>query len=80
MLRGKRTSYEGGVRIPLIMHWKGKVGFSEGKGQGVRDELVSTLDLMPTILNVAGVAQPDGLSGKSLLPLLQGRVKSWREY
>ena len=80
MLRGKRTSYEGGVRIPLIMHWKGKVGFSEGRGQGVRDELVSTLDLMPTILNVAGVAQPDGLSGKSLLPLLQGRAKSWREY
>ncbi|MFL3665658.1 MAG: sulfatase-like hydrolase/transferase, partial [Verrucomicrobiota bacterium] len=59
MLRGKRTSYEGGVRIPLIMHWKGKVGFSAGRGQGVRDELVSTLDLMPTILNVAGVAQPD---------------------
>ena len=39
LLRGKRTSYEGGVRIPLIVHWPGKA-----KPGQVRNELVSTLE------------------------------------
>ena len=76
LLRGKRTSYEGGVRVPLIMQWSGREGF----GKSVRTELVSTLDLMPTILSAANAALPKGLAGKSLIPMLQGQVKGWREH
>jgi len=75
MLRGKRTSYEGGVRIPFLMSWAARWD------SGVKcPKLVSTLDLMPTFLEVAGVPPLEGLAGRSLLPLLDGRVKEWRSY
>ena len=76
LLRGKRTSYEGGVRVPLLVQWSGVEGF----GKSVRRELVSTLDLMPTILSAAKAVHPAGLAGKSLIPMLQGRVKEWRKH
>jgi N-sulfoglucosamine sulfohydrolase len=75
MLRGKRTSYEGGVRIPFILSWAGRWG------AGRRHlELVSTLDLMPTFLHVAGIPQRKELPGRSLVPLLDGEAVDWREY
>jgi N-sulfoglucosamine sulfohydrolase len=75
MLRGKRTSYEGGVRIPLIVRWP-----AAARAGQVRDELVSTVDLMPTLLAAAGVAPVGGLPGRSLLPLLRGERPAWRPY
>ncbi len=76
LLRGKRTSYEGGVRIPLLMQWSGKPGFADS----VKNELVSTLDLMPTILSAAAAPLPEGLAGRSLIPLLGGESVEWRKY
>lgn len=73
MFRGKRTSYEGGVRVPLIIQWVG----SQEPGQ-VRDELVSTVDLLPTLLAAAGAEAPPGLPGRSLLPLIGGESVEWR--
>tara|TARA_R110002049_G_scaffold4601_5_gene32295 strand:+ start:419151 stop:420620 length:1470 start_codon:yes stop_codon:yes gene_type:complete len=75
MLRGKRTSYEGGVRIPLIMAWPRNI-----KSGHVSNALVSTLDLMPTFLEAAKAEPVDGLSGISLLPLLGGQTESVRKY
>ena len=75
MLRGKRTSYEGGVRVPLIVSWAGMV-----KGGQVNDALVSTLDLMPTFLDVAKAEPVDGLAGRTLSPLLMGRAGDRRKY
>ena len=75
LLRGKRTSFEGGVRIPLIVRWPG----IQQPGQ-VREELVSTLDLMPTFLEVAVASSVTGLAGRSLSPLLAGQTPPWREY
>jgi N-sulfoglucosamine sulfohydrolase len=75
MLRGKRTSYEGGVRIPLLVRW-----LAGAKAGQVRRELVSTIDLMPTVLELAGVAPLPGLPGRSLAPLLRGERPEWREY
>ena len=75
MLRGKRTSYEGGVRVPLIVSWAGQVE----PGQ-VRHELVSTLDLMPTFLEAAGAKPVDGLPGLDLAPMFDGRKVKWRPY
>lgn len=74
LFRGKRTSYEGGVRIPLIIQWAG----GQEPGQ-VRDELVSTIDLMPTLLAAAGAEVPTGLRGRSLLPLIAGESVEWRK-
>ena len=75
LLRGKRTSYEGGVRIPLIIRWPGL----QQAGQ-VREELVSTLDLMPTFLEAAAAGEVTGLAGRSLNPLVAGQAPPWREY
>ena len=75
MLRGKRTSYEGGVRVPMILSWPGRV-----KGGQERNELVSTLDLAPTFLEAAGATPVEGLSGASLLPMVEGASTKWREY
>lgn len=73
LLRGKRTSYEGGVRVPLIIKWA-------DRWQAVRNELVSTLDLMPTLLEVTGADPVPNLAGHSLIPLLDGQAKNWRTH
>ena len=75
LLRGKRTSYEGGVRVPLIVRWPGRA-----RAGHVSDALVSTLDLMPTLLAAAGAKPVAGLAGVSLTPLLRGEQVPWRKY
>ena len=61
--------YEGLVRVPLIIAWPGKFVRS------VRcDGLVELLDMTATILDIAGVPQPDHQQGKSLLPILTGET------
>jgi N-sulfoglucosamine sulfohydrolase len=75
MLRGKRTSYEGGVRIPLLARWP-----AQAKAGQVRADLVSTVDLLPTVLEAAQVAPLPGLAGRSLLPLLRAEPTAWRRH
>lgn len=59
---------EGGIRVPLLIHWPAKW---RGGAQD-RTELVSTMDLMPTALEAAGLAVPKDLDGRSLVGLLSG--------
>ena len=75
MLRGKRTSYEGGTRIPFIIRWPG-----QAKTQLVSTELVSLIDLVPTLLEATGAAPIPNLPGKSLTPLLKGDKTEWRTH
>lgn len=75
MLRGKRTSYEGGTRIPLIVKYPGL----QKSGQ-IRNELVSSLDIAPTLIEAAGAEPMNNLPGKSLLNLIQGHNVEWRKY
>ena len=63
--RAKATLYEAGTRIPLAIQWPKTI---EG-GRSV-DDLVSLIDLAPTILEAVGLSPPSGIAGKSLLPLL----------
>ena len=73
--RGKIFATEAGMKVPYIVKWPGKVK------AGVRSEqLVSTVDFMPTFCDVAGVEAPAGLPGKSLVPLVTGTDESWRQY
>ncbi len=74
MLRGKRTCYEGGLRIPMLMRWPGHIA------PQVRDDLVSTLDLMPTLLKAIGVKPVGGLPGAELQPLFRAGVAKWRNH
>ena len=63
-----------GIGVSLIV--RGPGGFSGGK---VVDAMVSQLDLFPTICAVAGIAPPEWLQGRSLLPLLRGEVADLHE-
>ena len=75
MLRGKRTSYEGGTRVPFIMR------IPDHTNQGaVRNELVSLLDLVPTLLELTGTEPIANLPGRTLTPLIENRSVNWRRY
>lgn len=65
---GKGHLYEGGLRIPFMIRWPGTVK----PGTEIATP-VSTLDLMPTLTDMAGIALPDkaGTDGLSLVNLLQ---------
>ena len=73
-LRGsKRTTLEGGVRVPFVIRWKGTL-----PAGAVYDLPVIQLDLLPTALAAAGVASEPGwkLDGVDLLPFVRGDVKT----
>ncbi|HEY1108198.1 MAG TPA: sulfatase [Opitutaceae bacterium] len=74
-LRGKRSSYEGGLRVPMIACWPRRIAAGQ-----VRDELVSTIDLMPTFLAAAGAPAVAGLPGRSLDALYRPGRPEWRKY
>jgi arylsulfatase A-like enzyme len=72
----KTVFYEESARVPLIVSWKGRT-----RG-GTTDKLVNTgIDILPTLLDCAGIPVPSKLSGRSLLPLALGEpVTGWRDY
>ena len=63
--RSKQTPYEGGVRTPIMFSWPKRLK------PGERKELVSSIDLVPTMLAAAGVGTPDKFPGLNLLANLQ---------
>lgn len=65
---GKGSGWLGGLNVPLVI-WGKAI-----ESRGISQEIVSLADLMPTILEHAGVAVPDGISGQSLLPYLTGQT------
>ncbi|MGI6083698.1 MAG: arylsulfatase [Limnochordia bacterium] len=73
----KTYAYEGSAHVPFIvrfpLHW-------DLPRHQVRDELVELRDVMPTLLDAAGVDIPESVDGQSLLPLLRGETADWREY
>ena len=71
MLRGKRTCYEGGLHIPMLIRWPGMIA------PQVRSELVSTLDLMPTLLAASNANMIEDLPGSPLQPLFQPGTVDW---
>lgn len=60
-IRGKQFLYDGGIRIPMVMRWPGKV-----KPGQVSDKMVMSIDICATILEAAGIVPPVPLHGKSL--------------
>jgi arylsulfatase A-like enzyme len=62
--------------VPLIAYDPRLPAATRGQ---VREELVLNIDLAPTILSWAELPIPPAMQGRSLVPLLEGRSKSWRE-
>ena len=77
----KKESYEGGIRTPFIVHWPDGL---KGKENTLIDGVGHVMDLLPTCLDLAGVEYPERfqgrdpgpLDGKSLLPLINGKVSA----
>ena len=66
--------YEEIIRTPLVLSWPGHV-----PAGGRRHELVSTLDVLPTVVGLAGAEVPEGVDGLDLMPLLRGEVDRLRD-
>ncbi|MCG8578988.1 MAG: sulfatase-like hydrolase/transferase [Bacteroidales bacterium] len=66
----KGTLYEGGIRLPFCISWPSKV-----KGGGEYSEPVSTLDILPTILEATTGNSIKTSAGKDLLPYINGKQK-----
>ncbi len=77
-LGGKALNYENCLRIPMIVMDPRKSG-SKQQGQRLQ-QLVQSIDIAPTMLDLAGVLAPDTMQGKSLMPLVNGQKVKWREY
>ena len=68
---GKQSMYEGGLKVPTCAVWPGKIA------PGSKTDYVAmTMDLFPTILELAGAKIPDGLDGRSILPTLTGKPQA----
>lgn len=75
-LRGsKSTMWEGGLRVPFIIRWPGKI--PAGKVCG---EFLTTLEIVPTLLSATGTPAPDKTTfdGFNMLPVLRGEKTSPR--
>jgi N-sulfoglucosamine sulfohydrolase len=72
---GKWDVYGSSTLTPLLVSWPAKV--KPGRDD---EHFVSAIDLMPTLLEIAGAQVPENLDGRSLLPLLQDQpVDDWRD-
>jgi len=71
----KRWIYEESIHMPLIVRWPGVV-----KPGSVFTPMVQNIDYAETFAEIAGAKAPDGLHGKSLVPILRGEKPSdWRK-
>lgn len=75
-LRGLKGSlFEGGIRVPMIARWPGKIA------AGSTSELPSALwDVLPTIAEIAGVEPPARIDGISFAPTLLGQADRQRRH
>lgn len=73
--RGKTTLYDSGVRTPMIIRWPAKV-----KPGTTCASLISSIDLGPTILTLAGLPVPKSFQGVDASPLLQDPTATVRDH
>jgi N-acetylglucosamine-6-sulfatase len=69
----RRLAYEESIRLPLIIRYPPDVTVGAERG-----EMVQTIDLAPTILALAGVADTVARDGASIVPILRGDTIPWR--
>ena len=72
--RGKMSCYEGSLRIPFLVRWPGVTRPMRSTA------MVSTVDILPTILDATGATSDVETHGRSLRPVLENADAPWREY
>ena len=72
----KTNCYLHSTRTPWIVRWPGVVEAGRVDGR----HFVSGVDLMPTLLDAAGVRLPEGMDGRSFVPILNGKQQEGREF
>lgn len=75
--RGHKGMYfMGGIKVPLFFYWPAGI-----KKPQRNNQLVSAMDILPTVLEASGIQPPDSIDGKSLLPFLKdGSEKPVHDY
>ena len=73
---GKLSPYEEGIKVPLIVSWFGK----EFKSDVDEKHIISGIDILPTMLDYAGISIPSNIEGKSLKNLIDDPNASFREF
>jgi arylsulfatase len=82
--RGKGEEYEGGNRVPMIVHWPGMI---RNQG-GIVHDTAHFIDVLPTVLDAAGIPYPNQFKGRvvsppdgnSLIPIFRGKPWGSHEY
>lgn len=65
----KATTFNGGVHVPCLFYWKGQIASAT-----VCNELMSNIDMLPTLIDLAGARKPKlPIDGLSMVPLLKGK-------
>ena len=72
--RGKTTVYEGGLRVPFLVRWPGVSAPARSTA------MVSTVDILPTIVDATGAPAAVEMEGISLRPVVENPEADWREY
>lgn len=72
----KSHLYPAGVRTPWIVVWPGvaEPGYID------TEHMISAIDFMPTIMEMVGLPEPEGLEGRSIVPLVRGGTQANRHY
>jgi len=74
-ISGKQTMYEEGIRLPLVVRYP-----KWQRGEATNADLVSLIDIFPTLCDVAGVEIPESVEGTSLSRSYQGKGQWGREH
>ncbi|MFI4850320.1 MAG: sulfatase [Gimesia chilikensis] len=67
---GKQSMYEGGLKVPTGVVWKGHISPNTET-----DFMAMSMDLFPTVCEAAGIKVPAGLDSVSILPTLEGKTQ-----
>ena len=73
--RGKGFTFEGGIRVPMIASWPGRI-----HPGGESDHISAFWDVLPTLCDVAEIETPSDTDGLSFLPALLGKTQTEHEF
>jgi len=73
LYQGKKTTYEGGMRVPAIAWWPGTI-----PANNISESIISAMDLFPTVLHLANAKLPEDkvLDGRDIYPVLTGKKEA----
>lgn len=75
-LRGyKRDLFEGGIRVPMIASWPGRI-----EADSLSDHISAHWDVLPTVCEATGIEIPEQIDGKSMLPTFLSESQQQKQH